>query len=380
MAAGGVGVAQVRELARAHANPRCGEAIAEALDELVDSAVNDDFEVFATLRSRLGTPGRLPTAPTATATPPRRAAGVAGGVLVTRCTSTDQFGAVQGEAMQTILTAFAEAEFAADWDEVRARFGDQACPAHLGRTEAQRRADALFAIFVAAATAPRRRQGTRTARAHRRRPGHVRTTDRRPRRPVAPAPPTGRPDRRRHPTTAWVPPGPTVRPMCHTAAGLPVDPLDAVVAADRRPRPPGRRRHRRLVIDLGRRARCFTGSARDAAVVQAWLDRLGRCLWPGCRLNHCQIDHTVQLVRPRPHQPGQQRPGLRPPQPVQDPRLHHPPRPPRPLAHLPTRRHRDPRRLTMTAPQPTLRCRPRCGAPLTRSASTDSSGSTVSPR
>ena len=48
-----------------------------------------------------------------------------------------------------------------------------------------------------------------------------------------------------------------------------------------------------LVIDLGRRVRCFTGSAREAAVVQAWLDRLGRCLWPGCRLSHCQIDHTV---------------------------------------------------------------------------------------
>ena len=28
-------------------------------------------------------------------------------------------------------------------------------------------------------------------------------------------------------------------------------------------------------------------------MVQAWPDRLGRCLWPGCRLAHCQIDHTV---------------------------------------------------------------------------------------
>ena len=46
-----------------------------------------------------------------------------------------------------------------------------------------------------------------------------------------------------------------------------------------------------VIINLGRRSRLFTGSARDAALLQAVLDRGRRCLWPGCRHRHCQIDH-----------------------------------------------------------------------------------------
>ena len=38
LAAGRLGVAQVRELARAHANPRCGDQLAAVVDELVDLA------------------------------------------------------------------------------------------------------------------------------------------------------------------------------------------------------------------------------------------------------------------------------------------------------------------------------------------------------
>ena len=46
-----------------------------------------------------------------------------------------------------------------------------------------------------------------------------------------------------------------------------------------------------VIINLGRRSHVFTGSARDAALLQAMLDRGRRCLWPGCRHRHYQIDH-----------------------------------------------------------------------------------------
>jgi hypothetical protein len=48
-----------------------------------------------------------------------------------------------------------------------------------------------------------------------------------------------------------------------------------------------------VVVDLGRRVRCFTGATREAARLQAAIQRLGRCIWPGCRLATCQIDHAT---------------------------------------------------------------------------------------
>ncbi len=79
---------------------------------------------------------------------------------------------------------------------------------------------------------------------------------------------------------------------CRTTNGVAVDPADAVAASLI-----GRVRRVLLdadgvIIDLGRRSRTFTGSARDAALLQAALDGDGRCLWPGCGLHRCQIDHT----------------------------------------------------------------------------------------
>jgi hypothetical protein len=47
------------------------------------------------------------------------------------------------------------------------------------------------------------------------------------------------------------------------------------------------------VIDLGRRRRCFTGSARDAALLQAAIaTRDGpTCFWSGCDNPRHQVDH-----------------------------------------------------------------------------------------
>ena len=63
---------------------------------------------------------------------------------------TAQFGVVQGTAIAKVLEAFAEAEFQADWDKVKAEHGDAATPSMLQRSANQRRADAVFAAFMAA--------------------------------------------------------------------------------------------------------------------------------------------------------------------------------------------------------------------------------------
>jgi hypothetical protein len=79
---------------------------------------------------------------------------------------------------------------------------------------------------------------------------------------------------------------PTAR-RCETIRGTPVDPCDAVTAALIG-------HTRRVVFDsqsctinLGVARRLFRGTSRLAV----WLQGT-RCLWPGCGLPHCQIDHT----------------------------------------------------------------------------------------
>ncbi|MGH9135896.1 MAG: HNH endonuclease signature motif containing protein, partial [Acidimicrobiales bacterium] len=74
---------------------------------------------------------------------------------------------------------------------------------------------------------------------------------------------------------------------CETIDGVPVDPCDAVTAALI-----GQVRRvvygaRSCVIDLGTSSRLFRGSARLAV----WLQGT-RCIWPGCGLRYCEIDHS----------------------------------------------------------------------------------------
>jgi hypothetical protein len=50
-----------------------------------------------------------------------------------------------------------------------------------------------------------------------------------------------------------------------------------------------------VIIDAGRRRRCFTDSAKQVAVTQSLLDGYrGRCTWPGCRSRHLQTDHATE--------------------------------------------------------------------------------------
>jgi hypothetical protein len=275
LASGRLGVAQVRELARARANPRCGDQLALVVDELVHVAETHPFEVFVRAVRHWE---RLADADgTHRADEAAHAGRTARMAFVGETGYLDaRVGAVQFAAMNEVFDRFAQAEFDAEWDELRATHGDAACPGMLARTEAQRRADALAAIFERAAS-------------------------------VDPAAKSPEPvvnivveqavyeaqlaaivdDRR-----AVFDASDLAHQRCRTTGGVPVDPADAVVASII-----GQVRRvvidaNGVIIDLGRRSRVFTGSARDAALLQATLDGGGRCLWPGCGRRRCQIDHT----------------------------------------------------------------------------------------
>jgi Domain of unknown function (DUF222) len=275
LATGRLGVDQVRELARAYANPRCGDQLPEVVAELVDLAQTHTHEVFTRAVRHWE---RLADADGAHRDHDSAHAGRTARMGLVGDTGylDARFGAAQYAAMNEILDQFAQAEFAAEWDELRARVGDDACPGLLERTEPQRRADALLALFLrAASTDPAAKDPEPVVNI---------VIDQAVYETQLAAIATG--DQPSFEATDLA------HQRCRTTNGVPVDPADAVAASlvghVRRVLlgPDG------VIIDLGRRARTFTGSARDAALLQAALDGDGRCLWPGCGLHRCHIDHT----------------------------------------------------------------------------------------
>jgi hypothetical protein len=78
------------------------------------------------------------------------------------------------------------------------------------------------------------------------------------------------------------------RRRCETRDGTPLDPYEVVAAAII-----GQVRRvvvdaAGVVVDMGRKSRLFTGAAREAVLLGS-----SRCLWPGCDLpsGRCQTDH-----------------------------------------------------------------------------------------
>ena len=280
LAAGRLGVDQVRELARAHANPRCGEQLSAVVDELVELAETHTHEVFARAVRHWE---RLADADGAHRDHEAAHAGRTARMALIGDTGylDARVGAAQFAAMKEVFDRFAQAEFEAEWDELRARHGDDACPGLLERTESQRRADALAAIFERAASvdpsakdpepvvnilidqAVYEAQLTAMANGE---PVLFDATD-------------------------------LAHQRCQTTTGVPLDPADAVTASlvghVRRVVHDGDGQ----IINLGHRSRVFSCGARQAAVLQAALDGDGRCLWPGCGLRRCQVDHSDEWHR-----------------------------------------------------------------------------------
>ena len=181
-------------------------------------------------------------------------------------------GLPAGVVIEEIFERFYRAEFHTDWEAGKATWGERMNPSLLDRSAAQRRFDALLAIFTAAAGSGAIGRFDplvniivdQTTLEH-----HLARLAGADPDPIDPA----TVDERR----------------CETSRGHQIDPNDMLAAA--------LTGHVRrvvfdtagVVIDLGRRARLFTGNSRDAVMLgDRW------CLWPGCdqRTGRCQTDHT----------------------------------------------------------------------------------------
>ena len=154
LATGSIGVAQVRELARARANPRCGDELADCADVMLDHAESLPFHEFRLLVQRWEA---IADADGADRSHEQAHAARHASIepLGHGFTINGDCGVAQGAAMAEILERFADSEFQADWEDARGRVGDDVTAADLARTGAQRRMDVLHAIFLtAAATSP----------------------------------------------------------------------------------------------------------------------------------------------------------------------------------------------------------------------------------
>ncbi len=275
---GEIGIAQASELAKARRDPRCGDQFAEIAPTLLHHAATLPFADFKRCVQRwklLADPDgaykdRARNHDNRDASLHESEAGL-------HLRAEGGTAAVANEMIE-IFERFRTAEFLTDWDAAVSEHGPNPTAAQLGRTDAQRRFDTLAAIFRAAAGAPldaRVPEPTgnivvdqHTFEDHL---AHL-LTDPETATPYAPVTGTPDPNKRR----------------CETANGTLLHPDDVLIAS--------LIGHVRrvvydsagTVIDPGRRSRLFTGSARDAVMLQAQ-----RCLWPGCDLptSRCQADH-----------------------------------------------------------------------------------------
>lgn len=206
-------------------------------------------------------------------------------------TSKGDHGRLQGSTMKQLLDRYEDAEFAADWAEAREEHGAEARVEHLRRTPAQRRADALFEIF--------RRAGASPADARSPEPLVNIVIDQE----------TFEDELRRAAgETVEQDPNDIDGRRCQTLDGAELHPSDVVAAAFIG-------HVRRIVvdsasnvIDVGRKRRLFTGTGREAVLIQALLrNHAGlRCLWPGCdgRGGCLQADHREPAARGGPTDVG----------------------------------------------------------------------------
>jgi Domain of unknown function (DUF222) len=152
--AGEIGQDQVFELSRAFRNPRCGHQLADSEALLLEherDLTARQFEIavkhWLSIADAEGIKQRhdsLHKHRDLRITPQ-----FDGGFKIDGI-----FGPEQGAAIKEIQDRYTDTERLADWAEAKAEHGDNVTPADLARTEAQRRADAFYAIFVNAASTP----------------------------------------------------------------------------------------------------------------------------------------------------------------------------------------------------------------------------------
>jgi hypothetical protein len=148
---GTVGVDQLNEVARLHANPRCGSQVADSQEILLDAARQLEYPDFTIVSQRwltLADPdGAHRDHVAADANRDFRIHETATGFAITA-----ECGVLQGTALREIWQRFLDAEFATDWEAARAQHGDNVAVHLLPRTAPQRRFDAFFNGLEAGAT------------------------------------------------------------------------------------------------------------------------------------------------------------------------------------------------------------------------------------
>jgi hypothetical protein len=278
LADGTIGVEQVREIAKLHANPRLRQLVIDGDERLVGHAAKD-FASFSEVLARWAQFGDPNGAEQRHAAAHDRRDAIMferDGVVHVHA----KCGPGQGAALMDIFQRQCDAEFLADWEPAKADTShDGSDPmSRLARTDAQRRMDALHRLVVRGVT-------------------------------TAPHAPTPEPlvniviTQREYEAelAAMMGGGPALaatvddvdQKRCETTAGITISTRDAVIASMIG-------YVRRVVIDssgrvtdLGRRRR-FTGAAREAVLLDG-----RRCLWPGCgrASSRNQIDHTHEHAR-----------------------------------------------------------------------------------
>ena len=268
---GQIGVAQLHALAAAVANPRVEEHLYGSEALLVSQASVLDYDDYITLLAHWEA---LADANGAHSDHERahRERHAHLSIVGERVYFDAAGGAAAGAGLLEIFEQFCHTEWVADW-EAGVRVHGEAMAAHkMERTDAQRRFDALQAIFGAAAVA-----------------GDVAGSDpvvnlvvgyeyfeHHLRRALGERPPALDPTNPAH--------------RCETLDGVVIDPSDMLVAAAL-----GQVRRMVLdsagvVIDAGRKQRLFTGALRDAVMLVSH-----RCIWPGCYrpASQCEADHVL---------------------------------------------------------------------------------------
>ena len=272
-------VAHTAEIARGFANPRCGQQIDSVIGVLSLEASRLEFDDFRRLVERwellADTDGAHRDRES---THQNRNAHC--GIWNGAGSLAAEWGDIDGVQNLEVFERFVEAEFQADWESTKNTYGEQACKALMPRTDAQRRADAVTAIFATAASTP---------------PG-----SRRPE-PILNVVISERDFRDmltelrllpEHVVDPWEDTTPLITDRrCETTSGIPVDPKIAIQIALH-----GHIRRvivnsQGSVIDWGRQQRLFKGPARDAVMAL-----VPRCTHPGCRVRagRCQADHLIE--------------------------------------------------------------------------------------
>ena len=269
--AGEVGVDQVRVIAKVHANRRCTGQLPDSEQLLVDHAMQPRVRRLRGGARSGGKRWPMLMAPIVTMNEPMTTGTPSSPPSAPRSISAPIAEPPKGRCCGRSSTGSSEPSSTPTGTPPKPPTANQVTKTLLARTDRQRRADALVAIFHAAASTTPGAQAPepvvniiidhKTFEEHL---AHL--ADGRP--PVTD--PTEVDQRR-----------------CETTTGIPIDPADAVIAAlighVRRVVIDGTG----TVIDLGRRRRLFTGAARQAIEL---IHR--RCGWDACDVRDTQIDHT----------------------------------------------------------------------------------------